>query len=106
IAPVLRGGDVRGYLTLGWFAYNNTYFARPDNTGLALFRAAATVEISGFDDHVALGLDAIMFTDKQASNVVRPSELDFTPELIGRFAPLHAPPGYAARDAFRQRSVL
>jgi hypothetical protein len=86
IGPALRGGDVRGYLTLGWFAINNTYFARPDNTGLALFRYAAHVEIAGFDDHIALGLDAIMFTDKQAENVFRPSELDFTPELIGRFA--------------------
>jgi len=86
IAPVLRGGDVRGYLTLGWFAINNTYFARPDNTGLALFRYAAHVEIAGFDDHFALGLDAIFFTDKQASNVVRPSELDFTPEIIARFS--------------------
>ena len=86
VAPALRGGDVRGYLTLGWFAINNTYFARPDNTGLALFRYAAHVEIAGFDDHFALGLDAIMFTDKQASNVVRPSELDFTPEIIVRFS--------------------
>ena len=48
---------------------NSTYFARPDNTGLALFRYAVHVEISGLDDHLALGLDAIMFTDKLASNV-------------------------------------
>jgi hypothetical protein len=27
-----------------------------------------------------------MFTDKHASNVFRPSELDFTPEIIGRFS--------------------
>jgi hypothetical protein len=86
VGPGLRNGDVRGWVTLGWFAINSTYFARPDNTGLALFRYAAHVEIAGFDDHVALGLDAIMFTDKQASNVFRPSELDFTPELIARFA--------------------
>ena len=86
IAPMLRGGDVRGWLTLGWFAINSTYFARPDNTGLALFRYAAHVEISGFDDHLALGLDAILFTDKQAENKFRPSELDFTPEIIGRFS--------------------
>ena len=86
IAPALRGGDVRGWLTFGWFAINNTYFARPDNTGLALFRYGAHVEISTWDDHLALGLDAVMFTDKRAENVVRPSELDFTPELIGRFS--------------------
>jgi hypothetical protein len=86
LKPILRGGDVRGWLTLGWFAYNRSYFARPDNTGLALFRYAAHAEISFWDDHVALGLDAIFFSDKQAANVFRPSELDFTPELIGRFS--------------------
>ena len=86
VKPALRGGDVRGWCTLGWFAINNTYFARPDNTGLALFRYAVHVEISGFDDHLALGLDAIMFTDKLSSNKLRPSELDFTPEIIGRFS--------------------
>ena len=86
IAPTLNGGDIRGWVTLGWFAYNQTYFARPNNTGLALFRYAGHVEISTWDDHFAVGLDAIFFTDKEASNVVRPSELDFTPELIGRFS--------------------
>jgi hypothetical protein len=82
----LRGGDIRGWLTLGWFAYNRSYFARPNNTGLALFRYAAHVEISTWNDHLAFGLDAIMFTDKQASNVFRPTELDFTPEIVARFA--------------------
>ena len=86
IRPRLQGGDVRGWFTLGWFAINNTYFARPDNTGLALFRYAVHTEISGFDDHLALGLDAILFTDKLSSNKLRPSELDFTPEIIGRFS--------------------
>jgi hypothetical protein len=90
IAPgaesALRGGDVRGWLTLGWFAYNPTYYARPNNTGLALFRYAAHVEISTWNNHLALGLDAIMFTDKLAENVFRPTELDFTPELIVRFS--------------------
>jgi hypothetical protein len=85
VGPALRGGDVRGWLTLGWFAINRSYFARPNNTGLALFRYAAHAEISFWNDHLALGLDAILFTDKQASNVFRPSELDFTPELIVRY---------------------
>jgi len=85
LAPALRGGDVTGWLTLGWFAYNNTYFARPDNTGLALFRYAVHSEVSFWNQHFAVGLDAILFTDKLATNVFRPSELDFTPELIARF---------------------
>lgn len=86
VGSALRGGDVRGWGTLGWFAINRTYFARPDNTGLALFRYALHMEVSGLDDHFAVGLDATMFTDKESANVLRPSELDFTPELIGRFS--------------------
>jgi len=86
VGPALRGGDVRGYLTLGWFAINKTYFARPDNTGLALFRYGVHVELATLDDHLGLGLDAVMFTDKQATNVFRPSELDFTPELVARWS--------------------
>ena len=85
LSPALRGGDVNGWLTLGWFAVNRTYFARPDNTGLALFRYAVHSEVSFWKGRFAVGLDAIFFTDKLASNVFRPSELDFTPELIGRF---------------------
>jgi hypothetical protein len=85
VGTALRGGDVRGWGTLGWFAINRTYFARPNNTGLALFRYGLHTEIS-WGDHIALGLDAVMFTDKEAPNVFRPSELDFTPEIIGRFS--------------------
>jgi hypothetical protein len=78
----LHQGDVGGYLTLGWFAYNRSYFARPDNTGKALFRYAVHGELSILDDLISFGVDATMFTDKEAANVLRPSELDLTPELI------------------------
>ncbi|MDB4976273.1 MAG: hypothetical protein JWN48_4614 [Myxococcaceae bacterium] len=78
----LHGGDVSGWATLGWFAYNPSYFARPDNTGAALLRYAYHVELSMFDDLVSLGVDTTFFTDKHAKDPVRPSELDLTPELI------------------------
>jgi hypothetical protein len=74
--------DVTGWFTLGWFAYNPSYFARPDNTGRALFRYAAHGELSLFDDLVSFGIDAIFFTDRTAGNPLRPSELDLTPEII------------------------
>lgn len=80
----LAGGDVSGWVTLGWFAVNPTYAARPDNSGKALFRYAAHAEVAVWHQHLALGLDAIMFTDRDA-HALRPSELDFTPELIGRY---------------------
>jgi hypothetical protein len=74
--------DVNGWLTLGWFAYNPSYAARPDNTGLALFRYAVHSELSLLDDLVSFGLDATMFTDRRAPNPIRPTELDLTPEII------------------------
>jgi hypothetical protein len=82
MARALGNGDVSGWATWGWFAYNPTYFARPDNTGRAFFRYALHAEISLWDDLVSFGLDGTFFTDREASNVVRPSELDLTPELI------------------------
>jgi hypothetical protein len=82
LARALRDGDVSGWATLGWFAYNHTYFARPDNTGLAFLRYGLHAELSILADLVSFGLDATMFTDKQAANSLRPSELDLTPEII------------------------
>ncbi len=72
--------EVSGAFTLGWFIYNPSYFARPDNTGKALLRYNPHVDVSILDGFFALGLDATLFTDRQES-VFRPSELDFTPDL-------------------------
>lgn len=82
LARVLRDGDLSGWFTLGWFAYNPSYFARPDNTGRALFRYAFHTELSVLSDLLSLGADATFFTDKHAGDPLRPSELDLTPELI------------------------
>ena len=81
IGPALADGDVSGWITLGWFAYNPTYAARPDNTGRALFRYAPHIEISLFDDLISYGIDATMFTDRKG-NGVKPTELDLTQEVI------------------------
>jgi hypothetical protein len=82
----LGGGDISGAVTLGLFAVNPTYAARPDNSGKALLRYGLHTEISFWDGHAAIGLDGTMFTDREASGVV-PSELDVTPSLTGRFEP-------------------
>lgn len=82
LARVLRDGDLSGWFTLGWFAYNPSYFARPDNTGRALLRYAFHTELSVLSDLVSLGVDTTFFTDRHAHDPVRPSELDLTPELI------------------------
>jgi hypothetical protein len=81
VDKLLHGGDVSGYLTLGWFARNPTYAARPDNTGIAALRYAAHVETSFWRERFAIGLDATMFTDRQkpgVSGTLAPSELDAT----------------------------
>ena len=84
----LIDGDISGWLTLGCFALNPTYFARPDNTGRALFRYGVHTELSVVHDHLSFGVDTTFFTDRTASNVVRPTELDLTPEVIVRFPPV------------------
>jgi hypothetical protein len=79
-------GNVTGLATLGAFLYNPTYAARPDNSGLALLRYAVHGEVAFLDSHLAVGLDATMFTDRQ-HHPFTPSELDLTPELVGRLPP-------------------
>lgn len=80
-------GDISGYGTLGWFAANPSYAARPDNSGLALFRYVGHVELSVAKDVLSLGLDGTMFTDRRRTDPVAPSELDVTYEVIARRDP-------------------
>jgi hypothetical protein len=78
--------DISGWATLGLFAWNPTYAARPDNTGHALFRYGLHGELSLFRDLISFGMDGAMFTDRD-SNAIKPSELDLTPEIILHWAP-------------------
>ena len=108
LRSALRGGDVSGWATLGWFAYNPNYFARPDNTGRALFRYALHGQLSLWNDVVAIGLDGTFFSDRQADNIFRPSELDLTPSLIVRHGAFEFQVAYEAdmpldRDGLTQR---
>jgi len=79
----LVDGDLSGWGTLGWFAINPSYAARPDNSGLALFRYTAHTELSVWHDHMSLGVDGTFFTDRRVA-ALRPSECDLTYEVIGR----------------------
>jgi hypothetical protein len=88
LGPALDG-NITGHGTVGVFMVNPTYAARPDNSGLALLRYALHGEVSFLGSHAAVGVDATMFTDRQ-HNPVTPSELDLTPELIGRLEPFEA----------------
>jgi hypothetical protein len=79
IKDALAGGDISGAVTLGWFAVNPSYAARPDNTGRALFRYGVRVSVS-YTERFFLAFDATFFTDRR-ENAVVPSECDITPEL-------------------------
>ncbi len=83
----LARGDLNGYVTLGWFAVNPSYAARPDNSGRALLRYALHSELAIWKRRLALGVDTTFFTDRRRSNALAPSELDLTGELIGRYEP-------------------
>jgi hypothetical protein len=87
LGPALLDGDLSGWVALGWFAWNPTYAARPDNTGIALFRYVFHGELSVWHDHLSFGVEATSFSDRDAANVAVPSELDLTLEFIGRYRP-------------------
>jgi hypothetical protein len=79
VQDALWGGDVTGALTLGVFAYNPTYAARPDNTGIALFRYALHLTLH-LTTRFFVAFDAVFFTDREQV-IVAPSECDITPEI-------------------------
>ena len=83
LASALSGGDITGRMTLGLFAYNLSYAARPDLSGLALLRYGSHIEASIWNRHAAFAFDVVSFTDRRR-NVLAPSEVDLTPELIAR----------------------
>jgi hypothetical protein len=64
------------YAAIGWLFSTQTYFARPDNTGRALFRYVLHGEIPVYWEWLWLIGDTNFFTDRQ-SNVIAPSELDW-----------------------------
>lgn len=66
--------------TGGWFALNQTYAARPDNSGLALFRYALHLDASLPEQRLVASIDATSFTDRQGDGV-SPTELDATVDV-------------------------
>jgi hypothetical protein len=73
------------YAALGWLFSTQTYFARPDNTGRALFRYVLHGELPLYWQWLWLVGDTNFFTDRQASNPIAPSELDWIVGLAVRW---------------------
>jgi hypothetical protein len=73
--------DFSGDALVGISLINSSYNARPDNTGLALFRYASHLDIDAIGKRLSFPIDVNMFTDRlqHGASILAPSELD----LIG-----------------------
>jgi hypothetical protein len=81
----LPNQNLTAYAGPGWLFHNVSYFARPDNTGRALFRYVAHADLDLYKNRVVLYGDMNFFTDREASNKLNPSELDWIVGLAFRF---------------------
>ncbi len=77
--------EVQFALTFGHFFQNNSFAARPDNTGLVKYRYLGHVELTPSWSPITLVLDTNFFTDRKASNEFQPSEWDQTVGLLYRY---------------------
>ncbi len=77
--------NLTAYAGGGWLFHNRNYFARPDNTGRALFRYVAHADLDLYKNKVVLYFDTNFFTDREASNVLSPTELDWIVGLAFRW---------------------
>jgi hypothetical protein len=82
---LLPNQNLTAYAGAGWLFHNSNYFARPDNTGRALFRYVAHADFDLYKNKVVLYGDVNMFTDRQANNQVNPTELDWIIGLAVRW---------------------
>jgi hypothetical protein len=77
--------NITAYVGAGWLFYNRSYFARPDNTGRALYRYVAHTDIDLYRNLVVLFVDTNFFTDRTSGHALRPSELDWITGLALRW---------------------
>ncbi|HXV68697.1 MAG TPA: hypothetical protein VD738_07205 [Nitrospira sp.] len=77
--------NLTAYAGAGWLFHNSNYFARPDNTGRALLRYVAHVDLDLYKNKVVLFGDVNLFTDRDADNKANPTELDWIVGLALRW---------------------
>lgn len=80
--------NLTAYAGPGWLFFNHNYFARPDNTGLALYRYVAHFDLDLYQNRIILYGDTNMFTDRTNGHSIRPSELDWILGLAVRWKTL------------------
>lgn len=64
-----------GYFYFGYFFHNPTFAARPDNSGLVLFRYGLHLDLQP-TPWLTFSYDSNLFSDDKADNKIRPSEWD------------------------------
>jgi hypothetical protein len=69
--------NLTAYAGAGWLFHNSNYFARPNNTGRALFRYVAHADLDLYKNRVVLYGDMNFFTDRETGNALNPTELDW-----------------------------
>ena len=74
------------YVGGGWLFHNESYFARPDNTGRALFRYLAHTDLDLYKNRVVLFADTNWFSNRSRSDKVTPTELDWIIGLALRWS--------------------
>lgn len=77
--------NINAYAGFGWLFHNSNYFARPDNTGKALFRYVAHMDADLYKNKVVLFGDFNLFTDRELNNKLQPTELDWILGVAFRF---------------------
>ena len=82
---VFPNQNLTAYAGAAWLFHNGHYFARPDNTGRALFRYVAHADLDLYKNRVVLYGDMNLFTDREAGNTINPTELDWIIGLALRF---------------------
>jgi hypothetical protein len=85
LRDILPHQNLTAYAGAGWLFHNSNYFARPDNTGRALFRYVAHADLDLYKNKVILYGDMNFFTDREASNTANPTELDWIVGLALRW---------------------
>ncbi len=77
LRPRIPLQDLTTYVGIGYLFYNDHYFARPDNTGRALFRYVVHAEADLYRGWVIAYADINMFTDRGSAVKVNPTEMDW-----------------------------
>lgn len=82
---VFPNQNLTAYAGVGWLFHNDNYFARPDNSGRALFRYVAHADLDLYKNKLVLYGDVNLFTDRDAGNQAAPTELDWIIGLAARW---------------------